>query len=87
MRSVAEPQPVSDSDHATSIRRKFCRLIVADGTNKFYQRMRVVYQGKKRREDDDRKKRGFTQKVVARFVFEIVAADIPERSALGRARN
>jgi len=41
--------------------------------------MCVVYQGKKRCEDDDRKKRGFPQKVVTRFVFEIVAADIPER--------
>src|SRR5438034_8491772 len=78
-RSVAEPQPVSDNDHAINVRRKVCRLIVADGTNKFYQRMCVAYQGKKRREDDDRKKRGFAQKIVTRFVFEIVAADVPER--------
>src|SRR5437016_485603 len=79
VRSVAEPQPVSDNDHAINIRRKVCRLIVADGTNKFYQRMCVAYQGKKRCQDDDRKKRGFAQKIVTRFVFEIVAADVPER--------
>src|SRR5437762_13868406 len=82
MRSVAEPQPVSDNDHAINIRRKVCRLIVADGTNKFYQRVYVGYQGKKRCQDDDRKKRGFPQKLVTGFVFEIVAADLPERPAL-----
>src|SRR5438034_8231996 len=79
VRSVAEPQPVSDNDHAINIRRKVFRLIVADGTNKFYQRMCVAYQGKKRCQDDDRKKCGFPQKLVTGFVFETAAADLPER--------
>jgi len=32
--------------------------------------MGIAYQGKKCGQDDDRKKRGFTQKVVTRFIFE-----------------
>src|SRR5437016_10833485 len=69
------------------MRRKLCRLKVADPTNKLYQSGCVANQGKKRGQNDHRKEPGFAQKIVTRFVFEITATDYPRATALRPAHG
>src|SRR5947207_527578 len=80
MRFVSEPQLVNDKNEAASMRRSFRRLEVTDRTNKSHQRMCVADQGKKCRDDNDRKKCSFAEKILARLVFEIVAGNVPKRA-------
>jgi hypothetical protein len=82
-RFVEEPQLVSDNNEAASIKQRW--LIAAHRTNKFHQRMSVADQGKKCRDDNDRKKCSFAEKIVACLVFEIVAGNVPKRARRGPA--
>ena len=59
-------------------------LLRTDRTHKLYQRVHVIDQGKSCGDGDNCKKRGFAPEVVARFVFEIIAGDVPKWSHTDR---
>jgi hypothetical protein len=50
-----------------------------DRTHEFYQGVQVIHQGKCCRDSDNCKKRTFTPEVVARFIFQGIAGDVPKR--------
>ena len=50
-----------------------------DRTHELYQRVQVVHQGKSCRDSDKCKKRSLTPEVVARFIFQVIAGDVPKR--------
>jgi hypothetical protein len=50
----------------------------ADRTQKLYQRVHVVDQGKRCRDGKQSKKRGFTSEIAASFIFEVIAGDFPK---------